>query len=141
MSLPATFCSKQLSTSFDPLSEESRVSLDWILANGIRAPQSAASGILTILSGGTVCSIPIKLSVRSDLPYDLVLGRDWSFFCRQTLPYASFSLSSGVVWPEKPSNPSDLIDTSNSFATDITTHGCDEMRNLQTGPLRMPQDL
>ncbi|KAJ7460487.1 hypothetical protein B0H11DRAFT_2242059 [Mycena galericulata] len=75
MSLPATFCSKQLSTSFDPLSEKSQVSLDWILANGIRAPQSAASGIRTIPSGGTVCSMPIKLSVCSDLPYDLSVLR------------------------------------------------------------------
>ncbi|KAJ7509330.1 hypothetical protein B0H11DRAFT_1901455 [Mycena galericulata] len=132
MSLPATFCSKQLSTSFDPLPRKSRVSLDWTLANGIRAPQSAASGILNIPSGGTVCSMPIKLSVCSDLLYELVLGRDWSYFCRQTLPYASFSLSSGVVWPEKLSNPSHLIDTWDSPATEIINQGCDEMRNLQT---------
>ncbi|KAJ7504635.1 hypothetical protein B0H11DRAFT_2273245 [Mycena galericulata] len=124
MSLSATFCSKQLSTSFDPLSEKSRVSLDWILTNGIQA-QSAASGILTIPSGETVCSMPIKLSVCLDLPYDLVLGRDWSFFCRQTLTYASFTLSSGVVWLGKPSNPSHLsatnLDTSDSSAMNITT--------------------
>ncbi|KAJ7439565.1 hypothetical protein B0H11DRAFT_2205760 [Mycena galericulata] len=119
MSLSATFCSKQLSTSFDPFSEQSRVTLDWIIANGIPAPQSAASGILTVPSSGTVCSMPIKLSVCSGLPYDFVLGRDWSFFCCQTLPYASF-------------NPSHLIDTSDSSATDITTQGCDKMRNPQT---------
>ncbi|KAJ7480473.1 hypothetical protein B0H11DRAFT_2280520 [Mycena galericulata] len=123
MSLSATFCSKQLSTSFDPFSEQSRVTLDWIIANGIPAPQSAASGILTVPSSGTVCSMPIKLSVCSGLPYDFVLGRDWSFFCCQTLPYASFSLSS---------DPSHLIDTSDSSATDITTQGCDKMRNPQT---------
>ncbi|KAJ7500672.1 hypothetical protein B0H11DRAFT_786699 [Mycena galericulata] len=36
--------------------------------------------------------------------YDLVLGRDWSCICRQTLPYASFTLSFGIVWPRKPSS-------------------------------------
>ncbi|KAJ7870292.1 hypothetical protein B0H14DRAFT_3440126 [Mycena olivaceomarginata] len=47
--------------------------------------------------GDTVCSMHMTLSVVTDLPYDLILGRDWLFFCRQTLPQASFQLSSGVV--------------------------------------------
>jgi hypothetical protein len=41
----------------------------------------------------------IKLSVCSELTYDLLLGRDWLFFCRQTLPQTSFTPSSGVVRP------------------------------------------
>ncbi|KAJ7891927.1 hypothetical protein B0H14DRAFT_3854967, partial [Mycena olivaceomarginata] len=28
---------------------------------------------------------------------DLILGREWLFFCRQTLPQASFDLSLGTV--------------------------------------------
>jgi hypothetical protein len=31
--------------------------------------------------------------------YDLVLGLDWFFFYRQTLPQASFHLSSGIIHP------------------------------------------
>ncbi|KAJ7874033.1 hypothetical protein B0H14DRAFT_3859896 [Mycena olivaceomarginata] len=58
----------------------------------------------------TFCNIPLStsvpsplLSVTSTLPYDVVLGRDWLLFCRETLPHTSFDLSSGstqtqVLW-------------------------------------------
>ncbi|KAJ6450885.1 hypothetical protein C8R45DRAFT_1083799 [Mycena sanguinolenta] len=65
-----------------------------ILAAGIPAPSSSASGVLVLPSGDSLCSMNMKLSVTSGLPYDLVLGRDWIFFCRETLPHASFLLSS-----------------------------------------------
>ncbi|KAJ7885934.1 hypothetical protein B0H14DRAFT_3431559 [Mycena olivaceomarginata] len=112
----ATFCSKPVSLSVNPASEKSLVTLDWILANGIAAPRSAASGVLTLPSGGSVCSMHIKASICSDLLYDLVLGRDWLFFCLETLPHSSFTLSSGVVHPRNPSHlptilsPSTVID-------------------------------
>jgi hypothetical protein len=48
----------------------------------------------------------MNLVVRPSPPYDLVLGRDWLFFCHQTLPHASFTLSSGVVTPGMPSSKS-----------------------------------
>ncbi|KAJ7739726.1 hypothetical protein B0H14DRAFT_3898109, partial [Mycena olivaceomarginata] len=104
MSALATFCSKPLSLSLDAASEKSSVALNWILANGIPAPHSASSGVLTIPSGTTVCSMHIKVSVSPELPYDLVLGRDWLFFCRETLPHSSFTLSSGVVQPGRSLN-------------------------------------
>ncbi|KAJ7306659.1 hypothetical protein DFH08DRAFT_1088893 [Mycena albidolilacea] len=91
--MSATFCSKPVSLSVNPASEKSLVTLDWVLANGIAAPRSAASGVLTLPSGGSICSMHIKASICSDLPYDLVLGRDWLFFCRETLPHSSFTLS------------------------------------------------
>jgi hypothetical protein len=96
----ATFCNVPLSTSVNPVSERSLISLDWVLTAGIPAPQSVASGILTLPSGNTVCSMHMKLSVTAGLTDDLVLGCDWLFFfCRQTLPHASFHLSSGIVHP------------------------------------------
>ncbi|KAJ7739463.1 hypothetical protein DFH07DRAFT_965750 [Mycena maculata] len=98
----ATFCNVPLSTSLDLLSEHSRVSLDWILISGVPASRSSASGVLTLPSGNTIYSMHMKLSVTAGLPYDLVLGRDWVFFCRQTLPHTSFSLSSGIVSPGQP---------------------------------------
>ncbi|KAF8162204.1 hypothetical protein K438DRAFT_1985325 [Mycena galopus ATCC 62051] len=103
MAPSATFCNVALSTAVDSSSATSRVSLDWILSAGISAPGSVASGILTLPCGDTVCSMHTKLSVTSTLPYDVVLGRDWLFFCRETLPHTSFDLSSGstqtqVLW-------------------------------------------
>ncbi|KAJ7939135.1 hypothetical protein B0H13DRAFT_2300877 [Mycena leptocephala] len=58
-----------------------------------------------------------NLSVASGIPYDLVLGRDWIFFCRQSLPHASFTLSSGVAHPAQlhsspPSVPTMDVDPS-----------------------------
>lgn len=99
MASSATFCSIPLSTSVDPLSQRSLVSLEWILTSGIPAHQSVASGVLTLPSGNTMCSMHMKLSVSPGLAHDLVLGRDWLFFCRETLPHASFHLSSGIVHP------------------------------------------
>ncbi|KAF8149639.1 hypothetical protein K438DRAFT_1943824 [Mycena galopus ATCC 62051] len=95
----ATFCNVPLSTSHDPLSEHSRVALDWILSSGVPASESSASGVLTLPCGDTACSMHMKLSIVAGFLYDLVLGRDWVFFCRETLPHVSFSLSSGIVSP------------------------------------------
>ncbi|KAJ7462503.1 hypothetical protein FB451DRAFT_1266910 [Mycena latifolia] len=77
MSTSATFCKLPLSSSVNPLFERSLVSLDWILTSGIPAPKSVASGVLTI-SDNNVCSMHMKLSVTTGLPYDLVLGWDWA---------------------------------------------------------------
>lgn len=102
MAPSATFCNIPLSTSVDPLSATSRVSLDWVLSAGIPTSRSIASGVLILPCGDTVSSMHTKLSVTSGLPYDLVLGRDWLFFCRETLPHSSFHLSSGTVSPGQP---------------------------------------
>ncbi|KAJ7829504.1 hypothetical protein B0H14DRAFT_3143940 [Mycena olivaceomarginata] len=93
MTFSATFCTKQLSISINPHFEQSLVPLGWILSNGIQAPQSVASRVLTI---PTDSIMHIKLSVCSELAYDLFLARDWLFFCCRTLPQTSFSPSSGV---------------------------------------------
>ncbi|KAJ7796826.1 hypothetical protein B0H14DRAFT_2913509, partial [Mycena olivaceomarginata] len=76
--LSAIFCNLPLSTSFNPGSEKSCISLDWVLASGI--------------PGNTICSMDMSLSVSSPLAYDLVLGWDWLFFCRETYPVPLFSL-------------------------------------------------
>ncbi|KAJ7809022.1 hypothetical protein B0H14DRAFT_3760351 [Mycena olivaceomarginata] len=57
-------------------------------------------------SDNTVSYMDMKLSVTASLPYDLqvVLGRDWLFFCCQTLPHAAFHLSSGTVEPGQQSS-------------------------------------
>ncbi|KAJ7105280.1 hypothetical protein C8R44DRAFT_987707, partial [Mycena epipterygia] len=102
MAPSATFCNIPLSTSVDPLSATSRVSLDWVLSAGIPTSRSVASGVLILPCSNTVCSMHTKLSVTSGLPYDLVLGRDWLFFCREMLPHSSFDLSSGTVTPGQP---------------------------------------
>ena len=112
------------------------VSLDWILTSGIPAHQYIASGVLMLPSGDTVGSTHMKLSVTHSLAYDLVLGRDWLFLCRETLPHASFNLSSGIVHPgQQPSgaishqlSPSSILTrspaapshtTPNSLAMDV----------------------
>ncbi|KAJ7879462.1 hypothetical protein B0H13DRAFT_2346050 [Mycena leptocephala] len=92
MAPSATFCNILLSTSVDPGSTKSYVTLDWILSSGIPTQQSVNSGILTLPSGDSVCSMHMELCVSASLPYALVLGR----LCRQTLPHASFHLSLGI---------------------------------------------
>lgn len=128
MAPSATFCNIPLSTAVDSSSATSRVSLDWILSAGISAPGSVASGILTLPCGDTVCSMHTKLSVTSTLPYDVVLGRDWLFFCRETLPHTSFDLSSGSVSPGHRSPPPvdqcGHLDT-NSSAMDVDAQPCE----------------
>ncbi|KAJ7330323.1 hypothetical protein DFH08DRAFT_312224 [Mycena albidolilacea] len=85
MAASAIFCHLPLSTSFNPGSES--ISLDWAVY------RSTASGILTLPYGNTICSMHLSLSVNSPLAYDLVLGQDWLFFCRETLPGASFQFT------------------------------------------------
>ncbi|KAJ7735681.1 hypothetical protein B0H14DRAFT_2639128 [Mycena olivaceomarginata] len=97
MSPSPTFCTIPLSVSVDATAEKSLITLDWVLSNGIPALHSVASGILTLSSGNTVCSMNTELSVCSEHLYDLVLGRDWLFFCQETIPLAMFALTSGIV--------------------------------------------
>ncbi|KAJ7708476.1 hypothetical protein B0H14DRAFT_3642863 [Mycena olivaceomarginata] len=126
MARSATFCEIPVSTSLDPLSANSLVSLDWILSSGIPARQSVASGVLTIPSTDTVYSMHLKVSVAADLSCDLVLGRDWLFFCRQTLPHASFELSSGIVRPGQLPRSSPADSASESCAMNIVPHLADD---------------
>ncbi|KAJ7328858.1 hypothetical protein DFH08DRAFT_940505 [Mycena albidolilacea] len=44
------------------------------------------------------------VAICSELPYGLVLGRDWLFFCQETIPHATFALTSGIVCPGKSSS-------------------------------------
>ncbi|KAJ7873126.1 hypothetical protein B0H14DRAFT_3131412 [Mycena olivaceomarginata] len=104
MSPSPMFCTISVSVSVDATAEKSLITLDWVLSSGIPVLHSIASGVLTLPSGDTVCSMNIKLSVCSELPYDLVLGRDWLFFCRETIPHATFALTSGIVCPGKSSS-------------------------------------
>ncbi|KAJ7789751.1 hypothetical protein B0H14DRAFT_2626881 [Mycena olivaceomarginata] len=57
----AAFCNKPLSTSVNYLSENLGVTLNWILSNGIQAPHSLTSSLLTLPSGDTVCFMQIDL--------------------------------------------------------------------------------
>ncbi|KAJ7207628.1 hypothetical protein GGX14DRAFT_396446 [Mycena pura] len=123
MSASATFCEIPLRTAFDAQSCDSLVSSEWILSAGVPTRQSMASGVLTVPSTDTIHSMQLKASVAADLPFDLVLGRDWLFFCRQTLPHTSFVLSSGVVFPGASADvTSDLhtMDVDTAFNSDNT---------------------
>jgi hypothetical protein len=53
----------------------------------------------TLSTVDSLCSMHMKLHVFLDLPYDLVLGCGWLFFCQQTLSHASFVLSSVAIAP------------------------------------------
>ncbi|KAJ7937984.1 hypothetical protein B0H13DRAFT_1851936 [Mycena leptocephala] len=125
MSSSATFCNVPLSTSVDSTSEQSFWSLDWVLSSGVAAPGSVASGLLTLLSGNST-------PVRSDLPYDLVLARDWLFFCHETLPHVSFALSSGLVTPGTSGNAGHLSSFTDSEPADVQS--IDTTSDLQWTP-------
>ncbi|KAJ7463286.1 hypothetical protein FB451DRAFT_1180378 [Mycena latifolia] len=134
-----TFCNIPLSTSVNHLAQQSLVSLDWILSSGISASRSLVSGVLTLPSGNSVCSMHIKLGVTTGLPYDLALGRDWLFFCRQTLPHASFVLSSGVVQSGQPRSSLAASSDSNRTAMDVDDQASvrDVMETLAPDRLRI----
>ncbi|KAJ7750714.1 hypothetical protein DFH07DRAFT_827427, partial [Mycena maculata] len=87
----------------------------------ILAPGRILSGVLTLPSGDSVSSMHMKLCVVASLTYDLVLGRDWLFFCRQTMPHASFHLSSGIVHPGQRESvvPSHTTGTLSPTASDV----------------------
>jgi hypothetical protein len=38
-----------------------------------------------------------NLPIKDPLPFDLVLGRDWHLFCRDSSPSARFLLTSGIL--------------------------------------------
>ncbi|KAJ7067560.1 hypothetical protein C8F01DRAFT_1121665 [Mycena amicta] len=103
MSSASTFCSAPVSCSLDSTSQQAQVSLEWVLSAGIRSCGGEVRGTLLLDASGTTVSMLLCAVVRSSLPYDLLLGRDWLHFCRDTLPDAVFTLSSGIVHPGKPS--------------------------------------
>ncbi|KAJ7215551.1 hypothetical protein GGX14DRAFT_696497 [Mycena pura] len=83
-----------LSTTFIPELDKSVLSLDWVLASGIKASASKASGVLSL-----PCTINMNVHVviKDSLPFDLVLGRDWNLFCCDSVPNVRFVLSSGML--------------------------------------------
>lgn len=97
----AIFCNVPLSTSFSRDLEKSSLSLEWVLASGVPANNSVVSGVLSLPYSNdgaeTVCCLQVHLSIASSLPFDLVLGRDWLQFSRDSLPNACFHLTSGVL--------------------------------------------
>ncbi|KAF7319748.1 hypothetical protein MKEN_00757000 [Mycena kentingensis (nom. inval.)] len=105
MSPPSTFCTRPLSVAFDAAANISRISLNWVLTSGVAAPQSAVSGPLCLSSGQVLYSMTVDAQVVSDLPQDLVLGRPWLAFCRETLPDAIFSLASRTIQPGRLAPP------------------------------------
>ena len=97
MTSTATFRNIPLSTTFDRDREKSSLSLEWLLDSGSPAVRSVASGILTLPNSDGVFSVHMDLSIQSSLPADLVLGRDWLQYSRESIPEACFHLSSGPV--------------------------------------------
>ncbi|KAK7041134.1 hypothetical protein R3P38DRAFT_2893274, partial [Favolaschia claudopus] len=74
------------------------------LDSGIPCQRSVASGVLAIpCMDSAVFSTHIDISVASSLPFDLVLGRYWLQFCRDSVQDACFILSSGPVDLRRPS--------------------------------------
>ncbi|KAJ7234431.1 hypothetical protein C8J57DRAFT_1531590 [Mycena rebaudengoi] len=107
MAPSVTFRGISLSSSFDPTSEKSALSLDWILSSGTTGSSSIASGVLCLpCANASICSMNVQLLVSPSLPFDLVLGRDWHLFCRDAMPDATFFLSR----PLPPSPPNDEMD-------------------------------
>lgn len=98
----ATFCNIALTTSFNQDAGQSVLSLDWVLNSGIRTHRSVASGILTLPCVDGAISIQMDLPIVSALPCDLVVGRDWVQYCRESLPETCFFLSSGPLDLRRP---------------------------------------
>ncbi|KAF8157723.1 hypothetical protein K438DRAFT_1777067 [Mycena galopus ATCC 62051] len=98
MPVSATLCNLPLSTTCDAQEEKSKLSLNWVLQNGIRTVRSVASGILTVPGLDTGFSVHMDLPVAIlSSPFDVILGRDWLQYCRESVPNSRLCLSSGVV--------------------------------------------
>ncbi|KAF8191088.1 hypothetical protein K438DRAFT_2018486, partial [Mycena galopus ATCC 62051] len=93
----ATFCNIPLFTTFDAHQETSRLSLDWVLETGLSTVRSVATGIVTVPGVQNGFSVQMDLTVTASLPFDLVLGRNWLQYCRETVPESCLVLSSGVI--------------------------------------------
>ncbi|KAJ7204906.1 hypothetical protein C8J57DRAFT_1542007 [Mycena rebaudengoi] len=117
----ATFCNLAVSTTFNAELEKSALSLDWVLASGIKTTVSIASGVLSLPCEDTVCAMHVELTVTASLPFDLVLGRDWLHFCRDSLPNSRFILSSGLfdLRPTKLAHSSAADHVHNDCAMDV----------------------
>ncbi|KAJ6563270.1 hypothetical protein DFH09DRAFT_1315454 [Mycena vulgaris] len=63
MSASATFCNIPLSTSFNPKSEKSLLTLERILSSGLSARDAVASGVLSLPYDNTSCSMYINLTI------------------------------------------------------------------------------
>ncbi|KAJ6552630.1 hypothetical protein DFH09DRAFT_1319078 [Mycena vulgaris] len=136
MSASATFCNIPLSTSFNPNSEKSLLALEWILSSGLSARDAVASGVLSLHYTNTSCSMHINLNISPSLPYDLVLGRDWSLICHDSLPNASCGFSSGIVRPGLRTASS--LNTPQACSMDIDTEAGDAEPVIQVK--RMPSE-
>ncbi|KAF7372959.1 hypothetical protein MSAN_00503100 [Mycena sanguinolenta] len=78
MSPLATFCNVAVSAVFEGHVARSSVSLDWIMASGIRTLNCHVSGSLTLPSHVGVVSVCMNdVPLAASLPSDLVLGLDW----------------------------------------------------------------
>ncbi|KAK7015742.1 hypothetical protein R3P38DRAFT_1407754 [Favolaschia claudopus] len=97
MSPSPTFCDIPLSATFNADFEDSAVSSDWLQRNGINCSETEASGVLSLTCHDTTCKMKVYLNIMDFLPSDLVLGRDWHLFCRDSFPGARFFLTSGVL--------------------------------------------
>ncbi|KAF8170541.1 hypothetical protein K438DRAFT_2024370, partial [Mycena galopus ATCC 62051] len=127
--MTATFRNVPLSTTVNYDAERSLLSLDWVLSSGIRARHAVSSGILTVPCMNSVFSLQMDLCVVSSLPYDLVLGRDWIQYARESVADPRFILSSGIadlrlpqkIYPTPPQTVTthfDFVDSDFQHVTD-----------------------
>ncbi|KAJ7097035.1 hypothetical protein B0H15DRAFT_1019402 [Mycena belliarum] len=118
-----TFRNIALTTTFDPESIQSRLSLDWVLNLGIRVEGSVASGTVTFPGLHGIISLQMHLPVVSSLANDLVFGQDWFQFCRESIvPPTCVALSSGVVDFRALANPQPNAGSEKITDTQLADH-------------------
>ncbi|KAK7015084.1 hypothetical protein R3P38DRAFT_3572974 [Favolaschia claudopus] len=95
-SMSSSFCGAPVLAAYDSSQLASRVSLDWVLACGLRTTGSTLTGSLTLPSTVGVCTaILADVSVVASLPVDLVLGTAWSSSLLATSPDIAVRLCDG----------------------------------------------
>ncbi|KAJ7892121.1 hypothetical protein B0H14DRAFT_3126196 [Mycena olivaceomarginata] len=92
----ATFCNLPLSTTYDVREEISKL-IGMVLKTGIQTVRSVASGLLTVPGADTGFSVQMDMPIAPSLPFDVVLGRNWMQYCRETVPKSRLSLSSSII--------------------------------------------
>ncbi|KAK7000531.1 hypothetical protein R3P38DRAFT_2651198, partial [Favolaschia claudopus] len=100
--MTSSFCSVPAVVAYDAAQLAPSVSLDWVLACGIRTTGSTLTGPLALPSGdGVYTTVLTDVSVVASLPVDLLLGATWSMSLLATNPDTVIRLHDGWFPPAR----------------------------------------
>ncbi|KAK6967134.1 hypothetical protein R3P38DRAFT_2815276 [Favolaschia claudopus] len=124
--MSSLFCGAPVVVAYDAALVTPQVSLDWVLACGIRTAGTLLTGTLDLPSNaGGYTTVLSGVSVVASLPVDLVLGAVWATSLSSTSPGISVRLCDGwFSLAARPSRHSLHAVPASSSDSDIGTTSC-----------------